>query len=70
MGARSGPAYMRTLVILNIANTLPQLIAPLSAPAVLAVSRADCTLLFAVAGAVVVRGAAVLGTARERPLVS
>jgi MFS family permease len=50
----------KDLGILNIANTLPQVIAPLSAPAILALSRGDYTLLFAVAGAVAVLGAAVL----------
>jgi MFS family permease len=50
----------KDLGILNIANTLPQVIAPLSAPAILAVSRGDYTLLFAVAGTVAVLGAAVL----------
>jgi MFS family permease len=50
----------KDLGLLNIANTLPQVIAPLSAPAILAVSRGDYTLLFAVAGAVAVLGAAVL----------
>jgi predicted MFS family arabinose efflux permease len=50
----------KDLGILNIANTLPQVIAPLSAPAIFAVSGSDYTLLFAVAGAVAVLGAAVL----------
>jgi MFS family permease len=50
----------KDLGLLNIANTLPQVIAPLSAPAILAVSRGDYTLLFAVAGAVAVLGAAAL----------
>jgi MFS family permease len=50
----------KDLGILNIANTLPQVIAPLSAPAILAVSRGDYTLLFVVAGTVAVLGAAVL----------
>jgi MFS family permease len=50
----------KDLGILNIANTLPQVIAPLSAPAILAVSRGDYALLFAVAGAVAVLGATVL----------
>ena len=50
----------KDLGLLNIANTLPQVIAPLCAPAILAVSRGDYTLLFAVAGAVAVLGAAVL----------
>jgi MFS family permease len=50
----------KDLGLLNIANTLPQVIAPLCAPAILAVSRGDYTLLFAVACAVAVLGAAVL----------
>jgi MFS family permease len=50
----------KDLGLLNIANTLPQVIAPLCAPAILAVSRGDYALLFAVAGAVAVLGAAVL----------
>jgi MFS family permease len=50
----------KDLGILNIANTLPQVIAPLSAPAIFAVSGSDYTLLFAIAGAVAVLGAAVL----------
>jgi MFS family permease len=50
----------KDLGLLNIANTLPQVIAPLCAPAILAISRGDYTLLFAVAGAVAVLGAAVL----------
>lgn len=48
------------LGLLNIANTLPQVIAPLSAPAILAVSRGDYTILFAIAGAVAVLGTLVL----------
>jgi len=43
-----------------MANTPPQVIAPLSAPAILAVSRGDYTLPFALTGAVGVLGAAVL----------
>jgi MFS family permease len=50
----------KDLGLLNIANTLPQVIAPLCAPAILAISRGDYTLLFAVAGAVALLGAAVL----------
>jgi len=50
----------KDLGLLNIANTLPQVIAPLFAPVILAVSHGDYTLLFAVAGAVAVLGAAVL----------
>ena len=50
----------KDLGLLNIANTLPQVIAPLCAPAILVIGRGDYTLLFAVAGAVAVLGAAVL----------
>ncbi len=50
----------KDLGLLNIANTLPQVIAPLAAPALLEVSRGDYTLLFAVAGAVPLLGAALL----------
>jgi MFS family permease len=50
----------KDLGLLNIANTLPQVIAPLCAPLILAVSHGDYMLLFAVAGAVAVLGAAVL----------
>jgi hypothetical protein len=46
----------KDLGLLNIANTLPQVIAPLAAPAILQLSRGDYTLLFAVAGAVAVLG--------------
>jgi MFS family permease len=50
----------KDLGLLNIANTLPQVIAPLAAPAILQVSRGDYTLLFAVAGAVAIAGSAFL----------
>lgn len=50
----------KDLGLLNIANTLPQVIAPLAAPAILAVSRGDYTLLFAVAGAVAMLGSVFL----------
>ena len=46
----------KDLGLLNIANTLPQVIAPLAAPAILQVSRGDYTLLFAVAGVVAMLG--------------
>jgi MFS family permease len=46
----------KDLGLLNIANTLPQVIAPLAAPAILQLSRGDYTLLFAVAGALAVLG--------------
>jgi MFS family permease len=50
----------KDLGLLNIANTLPQVIAPLAAPAILQVSRGDYMLLFAVAGAVAVLGSVFL----------
>jgi MFS family permease len=50
----------KDLGLLNIANTLPQVIAPLAAPAILAISRGDYMLLFAVAGAVAVLGSVFL----------
>jgi len=50
----------KDLGLLNIANTLPQVIAPLAAPAILQVSRGDYTLLFAVAGAVAIVGSVFL----------
>jgi MFS family permease len=50
----------KDLGLLNIANTLPQVIAPLAAPAILEVSRGDYLLLFAVAGALAVLGSVFL----------
>jgi MFS family permease len=50
----------KDLGLLNIANTLPQVIAPLAAPVILAISRGDYMLLFAVAGAVAVLGSVFL----------
>lgn len=50
----------KDLGLLNIANTLPQVIAPLAAPAILAISRGDYTLLFAVAGTLAVLGSVCL----------
>ena len=50
----------KDLGLLNVANALPQVIAPLAAPAILDVSHGDYTLLFLVAGAVPVLGAALL----------
>lgn len=50
----------KDLGLLNIANTLPQVIAPLAAPVILAVSRGDYLLLFAVAGAVAICGSVFL----------
>ncbi len=44
------------LGLLNVANTLPQVIAPLAAPVILATSGGDYMLLFAVAGALAVCG--------------
>jgi hypothetical protein len=46
--------------LLNMANTPPQPIAALCAPAILAVSRADYTLLSALTGAAALLGAAIL----------
>jgi MFS family permease len=50
----------KDLGLLNVANTLPQVIAPLAAPAILELSRGDYTLLFAIAGAVPMLGAVFL----------
>jgi len=50
----------KDLGLLNITNALPQVVAPLAAPAILALSRGDYTLLFLVAGAVPMMGAALL----------
>jgi MFS family permease len=50
----------KDLGLLNITNTLPQVVAPLAAPAILVLSRGDYTLLFLVAGAVPLMGAALL----------
>jgi len=50
----------KDLGLLNIANTLPQVIAPLAAPAILEVSRGDYMLLFAVAGALAMLGSVFL----------
>jgi len=55
----------KDLGILNIANTLPQVIAPLFAPAILAISDGDYTLLFAVAGVVAALGAVALAPLRN-----
>ena len=46
----------KDLGLLNIANTLPQVIAPLAAPVILQVGHGDYTALFSVAGAVAVAG--------------
>jgi MFS family permease len=48
------------LGVLNIANALPQVLAPLAAPAILESSRGNYTLLFLLAGTISVSGAAVL----------
>jgi MFS family permease len=50
----------KDLGLLNITNALPQVVAPLAAPAILAFSGGDYTLLFLVAGAVPLMGAALL----------
>jgi MFS family permease len=59
------------LGLLNITNTLPQVVAPLAAPAILEFSRGDYTLLFLVAGTVAMLGSALLlplkRTASPRP---
>jgi MFS family permease len=50
----------KDLGILNIANTLPQVIAPLAAPVILGVSQGDYSLLFGIAGVLSVLGSLVL----------
>ena len=50
----------KDLGLLNITNTLPQVVAPLAAPAILALSRGDYTLLFLVAGTAPFLGAVLL----------
>ena len=50
----------KDLGLLNITNTLPQVIAPLAAPVILTASQGNFTLLFLVAGAVPIVGAALL----------
>jgi MFS family permease len=50
----------KDLGLLNITNTLPQVIAPLAAPAILAMSGGNYMLLFLVAGAVPLLGTALL----------
>jgi MFS family permease len=50
----------KDLGLLNITNTLPQVIAPLAAPAILALSRGDYSLLFLVAGTAPFLGAVLL----------
>jgi MFS family permease len=53
------------LGLLNIANTLPQVIAPLSAPAIFALSHSDYSLLFVIAGTVAVLGSLALAPLRN-----
>ena len=55
----------KDLGLLNITNTLPQVIAPLAAPAILALSGGDYMLLFLVAGAVPLVGTALLSPVRS-----
>jgi MFS family permease len=50
----------KDLGLLNITNTLPQVVAPLAAPVILALSGGDYMLLFLVAGAVPLVGTALL----------
>jgi len=50
----------KDLGLLNITNTLPQVVAPLAAPAILALSRGDYSLLFLVAGTAPFLGAVLL----------
>lgn len=50
----------KDLGLLNIANALPQVVAPLAAPVILDASHGNYTLLFLVAGALPVIGAALL----------
>jgi MFS family permease len=50
----------KDLGLLNVANALPQVITPLAAPAILSASHGGYALLFLVAGAVPVLGAALL----------
>lgn len=55
----------KDLGLLNITNTLPQVIAPLAAPVILTASQGDFRLLFLVAGAVPMVGAALLSPLRS-----
>jgi MFS family permease len=55
----------KDLGLLNITNTLPQVVAPLAAPAILALSGGDYMLLFLVAGAVPLVGTALLSPVRS-----
>jgi MFS family permease len=56
----------KDLGLLNISNTLPQVIAPLAAPSILELSGGDYTLLFLVAGTVPMLGSVLLAPLRER----
>jgi MFS family permease len=55
----------KDLGLLNITNTLPQVIAPLAAPVILAMSHGNFRLLFLVAGAVPIAGAALLSPVKS-----
>jgi MFS family permease len=55
----------KDLGLLNITNTLPQVVAPLAAPAILAMSGGDYMLLFLVAGAIPLMGTALLSPVRS-----
>jgi MFS family permease len=50
----------KDLGLLNIANALPQVVAPLAAPVILDASHGNYTLLFLIAGLLPVIGAALL----------
>jgi MFS family permease len=50
----------KDLGLLNIANALPQVVAPLAAPVILDASHGNYTLLFLIAGSLPVIGAALL----------
>ena len=55
----------KDLGLLNITNPLPQVIAPLAAPVILAMSHGNFRLLFLVAGAVPIAGAALLSPVKS-----
>jgi MFS family permease len=55
----------KDLGLLNITNTLPQVIAPLAAPAILVLSGGDYTLLFLVAGTAPFLGAVLLAPVKR-----
>jgi hypothetical protein len=50
----------KDLGLLNVANALPQVVAPLAAPVILHASHGNYTLLFLIAGVLPVIGAALL----------